>query len=140
MINHFYYAKVVNVVDGDTVDALVDLGFSNYQKIRFRLLGINAPETRLGINTTIEEKRKGIAVKDWLESILLDRDVVVYSQKTGKFGRYLAAIYVELSLFEQVEIIPEGVKSPMLAIKILNCDEYVNINEYMIETGKALPY
>ena len=41
-----YNAKVERVVDGDTVDAMVDLGFSTHKKVRIRMMGINAPESR----------------------------------------------------------------------------------------------
>jgi micrococcal nuclease len=47
MINPYWYTgKVLNVVDGDTVDLMVDLGFSVHHKIRVRLYGINTPESR----------------------------------------------------------------------------------------------
>ena len=55
-----YNAKVIRVVDGDTVDALVDLGFSTFKKVRIRMMGINAPESR---TRDLEEKAKGLAAK-----------------------------------------------------------------------------
>ena len=51
----FYSAKVLNVVDGDTFDCMVDLGFSVHLKARVRLYGLNTPESR---TKDLEEKRK----------------------------------------------------------------------------------
>lgn len=62
-----YNAKVIRVVDGDTVDALVDLGFSTFKKVRIRMMGINAPESR---TRDLEEKAKGLAAKIRLEELL----------------------------------------------------------------------
>ena len=50
-----YNAKVIRVVDGDTIDAMVDLGFSTFKKVRIRMHGINAPESR---TRDLEEKKK----------------------------------------------------------------------------------
>ena len=55
-----YNAKVVRVVDGDTIDLLVDLGFSIHHKVRVRLYGINTPESR---TRDLEEKALGLKAK-----------------------------------------------------------------------------
>jgi micrococcal nuclease len=55
-----YEAKVVRVVDGDTIDALIDLGFDIHKKIRIRMVGINTPESR---TRDLEEKKLGLAAK-----------------------------------------------------------------------------
>ena len=55
-----YNATIVRVVDGDTVDALVDLGFDTWKKVRIRMHGINAPESR---TRDLEEKRKRFSCK-----------------------------------------------------------------------------
>ena len=55
-----YNATVTRVVDGDTIDAMVDLGFSTHKKVRIRMMGINAPESR---TRNLEEKAKGLAAK-----------------------------------------------------------------------------
>ena len=62
-----YNAKCLRVVDGDTVDATVDLGFDTWKKIRIRLVGINTPETR---TRDLEEKAKGLAAKNFLIDLL----------------------------------------------------------------------
>ena len=55
-----YKAKLIRVVDGDTVDAMIDCGFSTFKKERIRLYGINTPETR---TRDKKEKEKGFAAK-----------------------------------------------------------------------------
>ena len=60
-----YNAEVLRVVDGDTVDVLIDVGFSTFKKERVRLYGINTPECR---TRDLEEKKKGLAAKDRLET------------------------------------------------------------------------
>ena len=62
-----YIAKLIRVIDGDTVDALVDLGFDVWVKKRIRLYGINTPETR---TRDLEEKKAGIAAKERLETLI----------------------------------------------------------------------
>jgi len=57
---YIYNAKCLRVVDGDTLDAQVDLGFDTFKKIRIRLVGINTPESR---TRDLEEKAKGLAAK-----------------------------------------------------------------------------
>ena len=56
-----YNAKVLRVVDGDTIDLMVDLGFSIHHKVRVRLYGINTPESR---TRDLEEKALGLKAKD----------------------------------------------------------------------------
>ena len=62
-----YQAQVTRVVDGDTIDALVDLGFDIQKSIRIRLVGMNAPESR---TRDLEEKKLGLAAKARLIEIL----------------------------------------------------------------------
>ena len=62
-----YEAQVTRVVDGDTIDALVDLGFDIHKSIRIRLVGMNAPESR---TRDLEEKKLGLAAKAGLIEIL----------------------------------------------------------------------
>ena len=66
-----YNAKVLRVVDGDTVDVLIDVGFSTFKKERVRLHGINTPECR---TRDLEEKKKGLAAKDRLETLIASCD------------------------------------------------------------------
>jgi micrococcal nuclease len=89
----FYSAKVLNVVDGDTFDCMIDLGFSVHLKARIRLYGINTPESR---TKDLKEKEMGLKAKaftkDWLT-----RHTTVYIRtvvdKKEKYGRILAEVY-----------------------------------------------
>ena len=89
-----YYAKLDRVVDGDTVDALVDLGFDTWKKVRIRLMGIDAWESR---TKDLEEKEKGIAAKNRVIEILKqgDNKFILKSHGVGKYGRCLGEIIVE---------------------------------------------
>lgn len=78
-------AYVTYVVDGDTFDANVDLGFGIITKQRFRILGIDAPE----IITD-----KGYIAKEYLNELICDKTVVLLSKKKDSFGRFLADVYI----------------------------------------------
>jgi len=90
-----YKATLIRVIDGDTVDFAVDLGFNIQFTERFRLKGINAPETR---TRDLDEKKKGYTSKFWLMSELESNlnDIVIKTDldKKGKYGRYLAEIFI----------------------------------------------
>lgn len=94
MSDRFWYgAEVLNVIDGDTVDLRIDLGFDIHHKIRVRLYGVNTPESR---TSNKEEKALGLQAKqftkDWLSS---HKWVFVNTipDKNDKYGRILAKIY-----------------------------------------------
>ena len=89
-----YNAALIRVVDGDTVDFLCDLGHSVAIKERYRLYGINAPETRTRDRA---EKKRGLEAKRWLIDRLTDKDIIIrtHKDKKGKFGRYLATIFID---------------------------------------------
>ena len=88
-----YNAKVSRVVDGDTVDALVDLGFDTWKQVRIRMMGINAPESR---TRDLEEKKRGLAAKDRLIELLSKNDnkFILQSHGVGKYGRCLGELFV----------------------------------------------
>lgn len=89
-----YNAKLLKVVDGDTIDALVDLGFDTWKKIRIRLYGIDAWESR---TRDLKEKEKGIAAKNRVIEILKqgNNKFILKSHGVGKYGRCLGEIIVE---------------------------------------------
>ena len=89
-----YNATVVKVVDGDTIDAMVDLGFGTWKKVRIRMHGINDPESR---TRDLEEKKKGLAAKARLIEMLEENEkhFILISHGVGKFGRCLGEIYVK---------------------------------------------
>ena len=89
-----YHATLDRVVDGDTVDALVDLGFDTWKKVRIRMMGMDAYESR---TRDKEEKKRGLAAKARLIEILNDNEnkFILVSHGVGKYGRCLGEIYVE---------------------------------------------
>ena len=94
MADRFWYgATVLKVIDGDTVELMVDLGFNVHHKIRVRLYGVNAPESR---TKDLAEKEMGMRAKrytqDWLTG---HRWVFVNTipDKSDKYGRVLARIF-----------------------------------------------
>ena len=92
---YHYNAEVTRVVDGDTVDAFVDLGFDMHSKQRVRLYGINTPECR---TRDKEEKKAGLAAKARLVEMLKENKnkcvIKTRLDKKGKFGRVLGVLYV----------------------------------------------
>tara|TARA_R110001599_G_scaffold194544_3_gene390626 strand:+ start:135 stop:527 length:393 start_codon:yes stop_codon:yes gene_type:complete len=91
-----YSAEVLRVVDGDTVDVLIDCGFSTFRKERIRLHGIDAPESR---TRDKEEKVRGLAAKARLQELIKNtsKKVVIKTKldKKGKYGRILGVIWDE---------------------------------------------
>jgi micrococcal nuclease len=88
--------KVTNVVDGDTIDVEIDLGFSVSYAQRLRLAGIDTPESR---TTDKAEKALGLEAKEYLKSKIKDaKNIVVKTEKpdsSEKYGRILGWIYVD---------------------------------------------
>ncbi len=112
-----YKATVDRVVDGDTVDALVDLGFDTLKKVRIRMHGMDAWESR---TRDKEEKVKGLAAKARLIELLEDYDnkFILVSHGVGKYGRCLGEIF--LSNF--------------------NLTENISVNNTLISEGHAKEY
>lgn len=89
-----YKAIILNVVDGDTFDLDIDLGFDVHVYERVRLLDIDCPEKNARKGE--EEKRAGLYVTAWAKKELLGREVRIKSWKgTDSFGRYLVDLFVE---------------------------------------------
>lgn len=95
MISYRYKAKMVRVVDGDTIDFNIDLGFHVWMLIRVRLEGVNTPEVH-GVKHASEEYQEGLRamdyVEDWFEENASEW-CEVETQKTGKYGRWIAKVY-----------------------------------------------
>ena len=91
-----YGCKVERVVDGDTVDVTLDLGFDIVYKSRVRLYGIDTPESR---TRNLDEKARGKLAKSFLEDAINNGKKVVIQTKLkdsrGKFGRVLGDIVVD---------------------------------------------
>lgn len=109
-----YKAKVSRVIDGDTIDATINLGFDVTVHKRIRLAGINTPESR---TRDLEEKKRGLAAKDALVEILNQNDhFILESEKVGKFGRVLGKLHIKIG------------------------DEDCCINQRLIDEGHAVEY
>jgi len=89
-----YNAKLDRVLDGDTIDAMIDLGFDTWVHKRIRLQGIDAPETR---TRDLDEKAQGFIAKGRLTDLLeaSNGEFVVVSHGVGKYGRCLGTIIIE---------------------------------------------
>ena len=106
----YYVKKVTNVVDGDTIDVDIDLGFSISYSQRVRLAGIDTPESRTSDKA---EKVLGLESKEFLKSKIKDaKTVVIKTEKmdsSEKYGRILGWVYLDgssISINEQM--ISEG--------------------------------
>ena len=92
----YYVKKVDKVVDGDTIDVTIDLGFDIQYSSRVRLAGIDTPESR---TRDLEEKAMGLEAKEYLKQRLKIADkVVIKTEKldsTGKYGRILGWLFVD---------------------------------------------
>ena len=107
-----YSVKVTRIVDGDTVDVDIDLGFGmSYRKQRVRMMGIDTPESR---TRNLEEKFYGKASKAHLVEKLKDQKVKLVSHDKGKFGRILGELFIG--------------------------NNPVSVNQQMIDEFHAVPY
>ena len=111
---NFRVTKINRVVDGDTIDVTIDLGFDLYKKERVRVAGVDTPEKR---TRNLEEKALGLDATGWLkakleETIKGDEELIIRTELkggVGKYGRLLGWLYVgdsDISLNEQM--ITEG--------------------------------
>jgi len=116
---NFRVTKINRVVDGDTIDVTIDLGFDLYKKERVRVAGVDTPEKR---TRDKEEKALGIDATNWLktkleETIKGDEELIIRTELkggVGKYGRLLGWLYVG--------------------------DASISLNELMIEEGYAWAY
>lgn len=89
---HVYGFELTRVINGDTVEGTVDLGFGIATKQRFRLKGVVAPSMRTRDKAELE---KAVAAKLWLQFRLVDKSIVIQCHSTNKFGKYLAVLFVD---------------------------------------------
>ena len=115
-----YRCKLKKVIDGDTMDIDIDLGFGmTYKKQRVRMVGIDTPESR---TRDLVERKFGKASKKHLKELLSEGNITLRSHDKGKFGRILGTLYGHHA---------EG--HPQFELK-------VDINKQMIEDSHAVPY
>lgn len=99
--DYTYEARCLNVVDGDTVDCSVDLGFRLYHTMRLRLLRINAPE----LNSTIPEQRElAKRAKEFVQTAIVGNTIMIQTSKSDSFGRWLAEIWYKDSDGKEVNL------------------------------------
>ena len=116
---NFRVTEIVKVLDGDTIDVIIDLGFDLYKKERVRIAGVDTPEKR---TRDLEEKALGQDATDWmkehLDGAISGEDHLVIRTEldggVGKYGRLLGWLYIG--------------------------DDLVSLNEQMIEEGYAWSY
>ena len=117
---NFRVTEINRVVDGDTIDVTIDLGFDLYKKERVRVAGVDTPEKR---TRDLEEKALGIDATNWLKKKLEDTiagdgdELTIRTELvggTGKYGRLLGWLYIN--------------------------EDAVSLNEQMIEEGYAWAY
>ncbi len=93
-----YKVKVTDVIDGDTIDVVIDLGFDIFTNKRIRLYGIDCPESR---TTDLHEKKLGIEAKEYLKQLLGNAsNVIIKTLSTDayeKYGRVLGQVYIDSS-------------------------------------------
>jgi len=119
MDKYIYRAKLDRVIDGDTVDALIDVGFDIWVKKRIRFMGIDTWESR---TRDLEEKKKGLAAKARVVELLTEISSKpgyfrIKSHGVGKYGRVLGELFIMDS---------EGLK--------------YNINETLVTEGHGYEY
>lgn len=112
---YLYGARAVNVVDGDTVDLALDLGFRITWTQRFRLYGINTPELNA---TSLTDREVAVRAKQRVIDLLSRGAITVrtHMDKADKYGRWLAVLFVAT---------PEGM---------------VTVNETLVAEGLATRY
>lgn len=105
-------AEVRRVIDGDTIEVMVDMGFKRYSIERLRLLGVDTPEMRG------DQRELGLLSKMFVEDKFLNnKNIVIQSEKGDAFGRWLADVYYTD-----------------------NNGQQIYLNNELIEKGFAVPY
>ena len=114
-----YKIKLDRVIDGDTIDAEIDLGFDISVKKRIRFVGLNTPESR---TRDLEEKAKGLAAKDRVRQLLEGTNTIqLNSHGIGKYGRVLGELHID---------VVDGQDKVTLE----------SVNELLIKEGHAVEY
>ncbi len=91
---HEYHCVITRIIDGDTIDVDIDLGFDCWlHRQRIRLYGIDTPESR---TRDLEEKKYGLAAKAFVEKFIpLGSTALLNTKEKGKYGRYLGDFKVK---------------------------------------------
>jgi len=129
-----YEAELIKVLDGDTIDCYIDMGFDIKIKKRIRYMGIDTWESR---TRDLNEKEKGLAAKARNKELLEAGRFKLKSFGTGKFGRVLGEIFVSPEYVG--DNITECISNPDSGID-LSSDGWVSVNDILIEEGHAYDY
>tara|TARA_Y100000004_G_scaffold164979_1_gene195485 strand:+ start:603 stop:1034 length:432 start_codon:yes stop_codon:yes gene_type:complete len=135
-----YKAKLARVVDGDTVDAVIDCGFNTFKKERVRLYGINTPECR---TRNKEEKAKGLAAKARLKELIKEGKnefkIKTSIDKKGKFGRLLGELF---PLHDRVVSIDASNSDRVFAlpVELVKAVDNRSYNQILVDEGHATEY
>ena len=129
-----YQCKLIKVLDGDTIDCFIDLGFNLKTKKRIRYMGIDTWESR---TRDLEEKAKGLKAKARNKELLEGGVFKLKSFGTGKFGRVLGEVFVDPDIVG--EHIHECIVNDDSDID-LDHDGWVSVNDILIEEGHAYEY
>ena len=129
-----YEAELIKVLDGDTIDCYIDLGFDLKVKKRIRYMGIDTWESR---TRDLDEKKKGLAAKARNKELLEAGRFKLKSFGTGKFGRVLGEVFVSPEYVG--ESITESINNPDSNID-LSSDGWVSVNDILIEEVHAYDY
>ena len=129
-----YECELIKVVDGDTIDCWIDLGFDLKIKKRVRYMGIDTWESR---TRDLEEKAKGLLAKARNNELLEQGIFKLKSFGTGKYGRVLGEIFVSPDFVG--DHIQECIANPESKID-LSSDGWVSVNDILMEEGHAYEY
>lgn len=107
---YLYKGKVIKIIDGDTLDVILDLGFKMTLTTRLRLLGLDAAELH---DPLASERMRAQDAKNWLYAKVFDQLVLVRTEKSDSFGRYLAEVYIpEQENSVNYQMLAAGLVSP----------------------------
>jgi micrococcal nuclease len=116
---YVYKAVVERVVDGDTIDCLIDLGFKVFIRQRVRLANFDAPETWRPLNEA--EREHGKQATEFLKNLIEGKEVLLESTKYGRYGRAIGNIYLTEDDFNN----KKPVQQLMIENGLAKRDEYV---------------
>ena len=129
-----YECELIKVVDGDTIDCWIDLGFKVKWKARVRYMGLDTWESR---TRDLEDKAKGLLAKARNNELLEQGIFKLRSFGTGKYGRVLGEIFVAPDFVG--DHIQECISNPESKID-LSSDGWVSVNDILMEEGHAYEY
>jgi len=128
--DYSYNAIVVKIVDADTIDFRVDLGFYMTAAIRFRLIRINAPELR---SKSKKERAKAMEAKTFVvDRCAAAKSVSVISRKTEKFGRWLCEVYLDGVNLNDL-LLSNGLAKKYSGIGPISCrsGKFISLDSYL---------